>query len=149
MATLYSEIYDSFLEQVSDTDLFALTTSNRELLLYGFMNRACNKFNRICTLDLTDRDETVKQFNVDLTNEDIDIITAGMIVEWLRPKYLFSEHMKVVLNTKDYNLSSPWNTHKETRESYKTAQREFESMVNKYSYIHGTIEDLSTEDYYE
>jgi hypothetical protein len=144
MATPYSDIYNQFLEQITDTDLLALTQSNRESLLFGLLKRACNRFLRICKYDLSDKNDTLKTFNFDLPDEESSIIVHGMIAEWYKPKYNFNENLKNVLNTKDYNQYSPANLLKETRESYKNANREFESMMNKYSYVHGSIEDLTT-----
>jgi hypothetical protein len=147
MATPYSVVYNSFLDKVSDTDLLALTTTNTELIILGYMNRTCTKFERICVFNLSDRDDTTRQFSDDLTDEDIDIISEGMLVEWYKPKLHFNENLKNVLNTKDYNQYSPANLLKEIRESYKSAKNNFESMVNKYSYVHGAIEDLKPENY--
>jgi hypothetical protein len=143
MATSYDDIYNTFLEKITDYDLLAFTDANKEVILYGYMIRACSKFQNICEVDLSDRDETLDQFNEDLDDEIIDIITTGMTAEWLKPKYLFDDHMKNMLNTSDYKLAaSPANMLGSIRETYLQTKKEFESMMNKYSYVHGSIEDL-------
>ena len=142
MATPYSEIYNMFLEQMTDTDLLDHTEKNRTQLLYGYMIRSCGAFSRLCDIDLSDRNEISKQFNSDLTESIKDIIVQGMIVEWLKPKYLYNENLNNVLNTKDYNMYSSANLLKEIRETYLTAKRDFESMMNKYSFINGNIENI-------
>jgi hypothetical protein len=142
LATSFDDVYNTFLEKISDSDLLTLDSTNQESLLYGYMIRSCTKFNRICKVDLTNIDDELKQFNNDLNNEIIDIITTGMIVEWLKPKYLFNENLHNVLNTKDYNQYSPANLLKEIRETYLNSKQEFVSMMNNYSYINGNIEDL-------
>jgi hypothetical protein len=139
MATLYSDIYNSFLNRITDYDLPAFSEENRESILHGFMINACSKFKRICKnvskIDLSDRDETNKQFNSTLTDEQIDIITTGMIVEWVKPKYYFDENMRNILNTKDYNMAaSPVNVLGGVRNTYLQVKKEFESMMNKYSF---------------
>ena len=144
MATLYSDIYNSFLNRITDYDLPAFSEENRESILHGFMINACSKFKRICKnvskIDLSDRDETNKQFNSILTDEQIDIITTGMIVEWVKPKYYFDENMRNILNTKDYNMAaSPVNVLGGVRNTYLQVKKEFESMMNKYSFANGDI----------
>ncbi len=142
MATSFSEIYNSFLDKITDTDLLTLSDSNRELFLNGLMESASGKFQGICLVDLTDKDEVVKQFNNTLSDEEIDIISTGMIVEWLKPKYFFNDNLKNSLNTKDYNTFSTANLLKEIRETYLNTKKEFTSMINKYSYLNGNIENL-------
>ncbi|MDD2245273.1 MAG: hypothetical protein PHR13_11780 [Dysgonamonadaceae bacterium] len=139
MATLYTDVYNSFLSRVTDYDLPAFTEESRESILHGFMVNACSKFQRICKkiskIDLSDRDETNKQFNSTLTDEQIDIITTGMIMEWVKPKYYLDENMRNILNTKDYNMAaSPVNVLGGVRNTYSQVKREFESMINKYSF---------------
>ena len=147
MATLYSDVYNPFLEKITDYDLPAFAEADRENILHGFMIRTCTKFQRICktigNIDLSDRDETLKQFNPNLTDEIIDIITTGMTVEWLKPKYLYDDNMKNMLNTKDYSMAaSPVNMANSIRNTYLETKKEFESMMNGYSFANGNIEEL-------
>ena len=66
-----------------------------------------------------------------------------MIVEWLKPRYLYDENMKNMLNTKDYNMAvSPANMMGSNRNTYLGIKNEFESMMNKYSFTSGNIEEL-------
>lgn len=143
MATPYSDIYNPFLEKITDSDLLALTVDNREAILHGLMVRTCSKFKRICKyvkeINLSNRDDTNKIFNDTLSEEIIDIITTGMIVEWLKPKYLFDQNMRNILNTKDYSMAaSPANMANSIRATYLEAKNEFESMMNKFSFVNSS-----------
>ena len=142
MATPFSDIYNSFLNKVTDVDLVEMESEDQELFLYGLMIQSCAKFNDICLIDLTDINNTSDQFNSTLTGEIINIISTGMIVEWLKPQYYFNDNLKNSLNTKDYSTFSPANLLKEIRETYFTTKKEFEGMINNYSYINGNLEDL-------
>lgn len=142
MTTLYSDIYNLFLNRITDYDLPAFTEDNRESILHGFMISSCSKFKRICKkmsgIDLSDRDDTIKQFNSSLSDEQKDIIATGMIVEWIKPKYYFDENMRNILNTKDYNMAaSPVNVLNGVRNTYYQIKKEFESAINKYSFVNG------------
>lgn len=147
MSTPYSDIYNVFLENVSDSDLLVFSEEDREKILYGFMDRACNNFQYVCkkvsNIDLFDRDELLKQFNATLDSQIINIIVTGMVVEWLKPKYFYNENMKNILNTSDYNMAaSPANMANSIRTTYLTTKQEFESMIRQYSYEHSNIERL-------
>ena len=93
---------------MTDIDFLSLTTTVRETLMLGYMKRACTHFERICLFNLTDRNDTTKQFTATLTDEDIEIIVTGMLVEWMKPKYLYNPNMKQKMNTKDYSQFSPF-----------------------------------------
>lgn len=137
MATPFSDVYNSFLDRVTDYDFSSLT--DPETILYGLMVRSCGKFNRVCVVDLSDINTDLKQFNNDLDDEIIDIITTGMTVEWLKPKYYLNENLKNSLNTKDYTTFSPANLLGQIRETYLETKKEFEGLINKYSFIHGDV----------
>lgn len=136
MGTPYSDIYDDFLNRITDYDLLQFEYEDREEILHKFMCKACTKFNNICVVDLNDRDDEDSAFNITVPDDAIDIISTGMIVEWLKPKYYFNENLKNVLNTKDYSTFSPANLLSQIRELYKDTNREFKDMIIQYSYDH-------------
>jgi hypothetical protein len=142
MATPFSDVYNPFLDMITDPDLLVLEDTDRDSFLHGLMISACSEFESICRIDLTDRNETSKQFNNTLTDEVIKIINKGMVVEWIKPKYYFNDNMKNSLNTKDYSTFSPANLLKEMKDTYLTTKKEFEGMMNKYSYMNEDFEDL-------
>lgn len=132
MATPYSEIYSSFLVRVTDYDLLEIEYREREKFLHILMGKACSKFNDICLLDLSQRDEELKQFNDTLPDDVIDIISTGMIVEWLKPHLYHNENLRNMLNTKDYSTFSPANLLAQIKEAYADARKEFNSMMVQY-----------------
>jgi hypothetical protein len=140
MSTQYSVVYSGFLNRITDYDLPSFTEEDRESTLYNLMNQSCSKFCRICKnvsgIDLSKRDSENKQFLFDLSDEQLDIIETGMIVEWLKPKYYSDENMRNILNTKDYSMAaSPVNVLGGVRNTYLQVKSEFESAMNKYSFV--------------
>jgi hypothetical protein len=134
LATAYDDIYNVFLNEVND-DLFTLLSADdTEDILYKYMINSCSIFNRVCEVDLSERDDTLGQFDGDLSDEEINIIVAGMIVEWLKPKYFYNENFRNVLKTKDYSKFSPAELTKQIKETYLLAQKEFEKLIIQYSY---------------
>ena len=142
MATPYSKIIETFIGKVSDYDLPKFTDIEKEAIIVGFMISACTKFARICKVDLYDRDEVLKQFNQNLDDEIIEIITETMLVEWIKPKVLSSENLKNCLSTKDYSLFSPANLLKELRETLITLKQESKKLINNYSFSHADFTEL-------
>jgi len=142
MATQYSDVYNSFLGKITDYDLPKFDDTDKEEILYGYMKSACVNFKNVCKVDLSDRDEVLKQFNLNLDDEIIDIITESMIVEWLKPKVLSTENLKNCLSTKDFSLFSPANLLKEMREILTYSRNNARSLINNYSFIHADFKEL-------
>ncbi|MBL4950990.1 hypothetical protein JK635_01890 [Neobacillus sp. YIM B02564] len=94
--------------------------------------RYCNK--------LSDRDEDLKQFNNDLTDEEKEILSILMIVEYLTPKLLTDELLKQTLNSKDYYLSSQANHIKEIRELRDKYQQEANSLMILYTFNNSKLD---------
>ena len=133
MATPYSDVIDIFLIKVSDYDLPKLEELEREEIVSSYMKSACSKF-KSCKVNLDDVNDELKQFNQSLTFDIIDIISEGMITEWLKPKVMNSEILKNSLSTKDFSLYSPANLLKEMRETLKISKADYRSMINDYSF---------------
>lgn len=140
MGTPYEDIIKAFLGKVTDLDLPRFENDMREEIVMGYMKTACAKFSRICSkvtdIDLSDRDNILKCFNDELDDEVIDIITENMLVEWLKPKVLFSDNLSNVLNTKDFSTYSPANMLKELRETLDYLKKNARALINNYSFAH-------------
>ena len=134
MATPYSEIHNVFLNKITDYDILKYLDTEREDLLNHYLLSACTKFKRVCKIDLTDRDDTLKQFNQDLDEDIIEILATGEVYYWLNPKVLNSENLKNALNTKDFSLFSPTPLLKELQALRDSIYREFRQNIINYSY---------------
>jgi len=142
MATPYSAVVNIFINKISDYDLPKFSDIEREEILNSYLVSSCAKFFRVCKVDLTDRDENLKQFNQTIDDEVIDILSELMIVEWLKPKLASSEKLKNCLNTKDYSMYSPANLLKETRETFELCKKESKKLINNYSFANADFTKL-------
>ena len=142
MATPYSDIINTFLGKVTDYDLPKFNDLEKYEIMFGFIKSACVKFNRTCLVDLYDRNETMKEFNMDLDDEIIEILSELMLVEWLKPKVLSSENLKNCLNTKDYSMFSPANLLKESKDALKMCKEESAKLINNYSFANADFTKL-------
>lgn len=136
MGTPYSDIIAVFLNKITDMDLPRLDDITKNTTIIAYMNSACTKFAKVCKVDLYDRDDELQMFNVDLDDEIINIITENMLVEWLKPKVLFTDNLSNVLNTKDFSQYSPANMLKELRETLSYLKKNARTLVNNYSFAH-------------
>lgn len=143
MATPYSDVFNVFLGKITDYDLPKFNDIDREDILEGYMVSACVKFNKVCLVDLYDRNNDSKQFNNDLDDEIIDIITENMLVEWLKPKLLSTENLENALSTKDFSLFSPANLLGNIRETMNLIKKEARVLINNYSFNNADPEELT------
>ena len=85
MATPYEKIYDRALAKITDYDLAFLPDDDFRLMLRGWLNSSISKF-RKCVSNLSDRDDELEIFNVDLIDEEIEILALLIVGEWLEPQ---------------------------------------------------------------
>lgn len=90
--TLYSTLYEKCLAKLEDPQLAMLPEEDLEDMLHGWMVSAIAKF-RKCENDLSDRDDELKQFNVDLLDIEQEILAIMMTREWV------SGQLNSVVNT--------------------------------------------------
>ena len=80
--TLYSTLYERCLSKLEDPQLAMLPEEDLEGMLHGYLLSAIAK-HRKCEHDLSDRDEELKQFNSDLSDLEIEILSILMLREWI------------------------------------------------------------------
>lgn len=83
--TSYETIYNRALSKIEDPMLIQLPEEDFESMLHGWLTSAIAK-HRKCTNDLSDRDDELRQFNVDLTDIEQEILAILMVREWLAPQ---------------------------------------------------------------
>lgn len=103
MATPYSTVYDRALQKCQDYELAELPDRDVEEMLHGWLLSAIAKF-RKCKNDLSDRDEELRQFNVDLEDEEIEILSILTVREWLQPQLQSTLLTKMIFSGKEQKL---------------------------------------------
>lgn len=142
--TTYQEVFDAFLDKITDYEFAAYSAELQEELLTSYMMSAIARFSRICRQDLTDRNEELGEFNVTLTYEELDVITAWMEAEWLKQYMHDSDNLHNRINTSEFSSVSPANMLASIKDSYENTRKQALSLMNKYSYIHGDYKALKT-----
>lgn len=101
----YSNIYDLFLDEISDSTFLQFIEVDRDLILKKLLLKSIPRF-KACKTDLSDRDDVLEQFNSDPSDEEQLILSTIMRYHWLNQKVYNIELIKQKMTTKDFKLSS-------------------------------------------
>lgn len=147
MSIPYDIFTDAFLSKVSEYSFLKLSEYNRTKIVDGYMKRALSEFKKNCKYDLTtSADDTVRTFFIDVAANDLDelanIVSEGMLVQWLKPYVHRQELLENAMNTRDYTTYSPAELLLRVGNAYKDAQKNYTQMIREYSYNHGDLTDL-------
>ena len=144
--TQYEDIFMLFKDNITDPDLLEFSSDLQDEFLISLMSRAITKCKRVCKdVDLSNRDDIVMEFGVDVPDEVVDIITEWMTVFWLKPYVNNVENLTNHLSTSDFKLiCSPANLLDKISNRYELARKHAKSLTNEYSYIHADMTRLKS-----
>jgi hypothetical protein len=132
MSTPYETIFDSFLSKIED-DLYTNLDFDIESDMTKLMNSACIQF-QFPKVNIFDKDDTMQQFNVDLSPYEIEIISNLMKLEWIKRKINSTRLLEQMIGDKDFRLTSQANHLKVLMDLKVETETEINSLVTKYSY---------------
>lgn len=147
MGIPYSAFTGAFLNKISEFELLKFDDNTRTEIIDGYRKRAVSAFKKNCKVDLfTTGDDENRIYDVEVDDEDadelIDIISEGMLIQWLKPYVYQQDLLQNILNTRDYTLYSPAELLLRVGNAYKKAQGDYTQMIREYSYNHGDLSDL-------
>ena len=134
MATPYETIYNCALSKLEDPTLAMLPEEDLENMLHSYLMSAIAK-HRKCEHDLSDRDEELKQFNFDLSDLEIEIISILMTREWISQRLNSVTNVMQVFGGKEEKWFSQASHIKELREMDDRLRLEAQQLSRDYSYI--------------
>ena len=146
MYITYDDIAAAFLSKITEFEFMNIPEKDRVSIIDGYMKRAIVEFKNVCTYDLSATDDVLREFTIDFDEQDVDeileIISEGMVVQWLKPYVYKQENLELVLNTADFTTYSPAELLYRIGNAYKQAKVDFTQMIREYSYNHGDLTDL-------
>lgn len=147
MSVPYDKFTEAFLAKITEYDFVNMKDFERNNLIDGYMKRAIAAFRHINPYDLSSTaDNNIREFNVDIPAEEIDelvdIISEGMLAQWMKPYTYKQENLEMALNTRDFTTYSPAELLNRISSAYAKVQKDFVSMMREYSYNHGDLTDL-------
>lgn len=163
MATTYSYIYEEFLDKITDPDLLLLAEDDQEATKRAYLEYAVKK----CSMhvnpqfDLSKRTtvrtvyepeydgdepivEEIGAFEDDLDDSVIVMLTEYMVEAWLKPYLNNADLLRLHMNTKDFNTTSPANLIDKIGVRYDEARHRARSLRNEYTYVINSVTNLST-----
>ena len=112
----------------------------------GFLKRAVPKFAKVCRYNLTECDDGARVFLADIPadelDEIVDIVSEGMLEQWMKPYVYRQENLENILNSRDFTTYSPAELLLRVGNAHAKVQRDYTNMIREYSYNHGDLSDL-------
>lgn len=142
----YDDIVGAFLLKISDYD-FAQMPTERDGIVNVYMRNAVSEFKKNCLYNLTASYNDCKRvFDIDIKTEDIDelidIISEGMVAQWLKQFVYRQENLQNILNTRDYTMYSPAELLLRIGNAHAEVKKNYTQMIREYSYNHGDLTRL-------
>lgn len=140
----YDVFTAAFLAKVSEYDLLEMQPEERRETIDGYLKASVSMFRKNCKYDLfTTQDDVAREFTVEIAEEDedelVDIISEGMVMQWMKPFLYRQENLENLLNTRDFTLYSPANLLLRIGEAYRQVKKDYIQMIREYSYNHGDL----------
>lgn len=147
MSLSYDVFTGAFLAKVNEYDFMQLEMYDRQNIVDGYLRMAVSEFRKNCKYDLfSTRDDVERVFDVDITDEDldelVDIISEGMLMQWMKPFVYKQENLENVLNTVDFSTYSPAELLLRVGNAYDGVKKDYIQMIREYSYNHGDLTEL-------
>lgn len=148
MSVSYDAFVGAFLSKITEYDFVKLLDDeDRETIVDGYLKRAFSGFRKNCKYDFfTTGDDDSRTFDVEIARDDldeiVDIVSEGMVVQWLKPYVYQQALLENALSTRDFNTYSPAELLRRVGSAYKQAQKDYIQMVREYSFNHGEISEL-------
>ena len=133
MATPYETIYNRALSKLEDPQLAMLPEEDLEEILHDYLMSAIAK-HRKCEHDLSDRDEELKQFNSDLSDLEIEILSILVLREWISQRLHSVTNVLQVFSGKETKWFSQAQHIAELRALDESLKLEAQKLSRDYTY---------------
>lgn len=129
--TPYQTVYNAFLGKISDYSFANMSDTTLMNTMHNYLISACVKFKH-CRQDLTQRDDANATFLITLTDEETEILSMNMVLEWLNGKVLDDKLLKPTLTDRDFNVYSQANQLREIRSAREALKKEVKQLIKDY-----------------
>ena len=135
MATPYEKIYEKLLSMFKDYEIPLMTEEEVKDEIHDYIIPAIARFH-ICYQDLNDRDDNAEQFNVTLTDMELEILSNYVLLEYIDSKYIRTPVLlKVQYSSKDFNSFSNANHLDKLLSMQKRFLTENETLLSRYAWM--------------
>ncbi len=141
--TSFESIYARCRARIKDYDKEGYTDELFQQMERDLLDAAIDDFVDICVQDLTNFDDDLEQFNIELSRKEQSILALSMIVHWLEPYVYNSDALRNVMNTKDFSLFSPSNLLEKMTDLLRMSNRRLSAEMNLYSFKVNNVSALT------
>ena len=106
--TSFTVIYDCFLNKITDDMYMELTEIETSNMLGGLLKNALPHF-EFPQVDIYNFNFSTKTYNIELTDEEVNIIAVYMVVEWLGQQLASVENIRMKYSGSDFKFTSQAN----------------------------------------
>lgn len=147
MGVSYDVFTGAFLSKISEFEFLELGTEESRAIIDEYMKKAISAFRKNCKYDLVGtKDDEIRQFRIHIAHDDIDeladIISEGMVMQWLKPYLNKQELLENSMSTRDYSLYSPAELLLRVGGAYDRAKKNYTQMIREYSFNHADLGKL-------
>ena len=135
MYTPYEKLYDNLLPKFRSYEIPFMTTEQVKDYLHDYLIPAISRFH-VCRKNLSDRDDVVQRFNVELSDTEIEILSNYLLIEYIDSEYIrVPSLLKVQLPSSDFKVFSPANFLDKLMAMHKTYVKENETLLSRYAWM--------------
>lgn len=143
----YDQFTEAFLAKITEYNFLKLEEEDRQAIVDGYMRRAVAKFREVCVYDIADGDGDERAYTLEgATQNDadeiIDIVTDGMVLQWLNQYLYKQENLENALNTVDFTHYSPAELTYRITNAHKMCKKNYIAAIREYSFRHGDLTRL-------
>lgn len=105
MATPYEKVYGRFLNRVTDFNLADLDDHTLNEMMKDWLDSAIIRTRT--SSDLSARDDEAEVFENDLTDQDVELLSMGMVLAWLDQRIQSTEYTSLFVGGKEQKFYAP------------------------------------------
>lgn len=140
--TTYKELADAVFNKIKDIDFANMDENIAYQIVIGYMRSSIVAFES-AKQDLFNRDDTLEQFNIKLTDETFIILVNYMIIEWLTSNFILTTNaLKSRLSSSDFHSLNLHNQLAKAIELRDYLKAENDQLAINKSYKDSKIFDL-------
>lgn len=135
MATPYEKLYENLLPKFRSYEIPLMSVEEVKDYLHDYLIPAISRFH-VCRKDLSDRDDVLQQFNPQLSDTEIEILSNYLLIEYIDSEYIrVPSLLKVQLPSSDFKVFSPANFLDKLMAMHKTYVKENETLLSRYAWM--------------
>ena len=135
MATSYEKLYENLLPKFRSYEIPLMSTEEVKDYLHDFLIPAISRFH-VCRKDLTDRDDILQRFNVELSDIEVEILSNYLLIEYINSEYIRTPTLlKVQMPSNDFKVFSPANFLDKLLAMNEVYVKENETLLSRYAWM--------------